>query len=265
MIRDDHNLALKKLLDLGLVTGSPRVVELHPDGLKFLRPAVLTINFETPFPDFELFILHGYYSRDYGRVVWELATNEIEEDTTKGVVNIKIDGFCFYAFILAMRGVMARILSHLNHSFTSCAYAFYRRQPPMDRIDISVVLVSEFVDEYEENDIKQLKDHLKEGYFKSDKGMLKRVEINNPLQVSLDFPGIDINTECILINVDQPELDSVGFVIDYFKGSAIAKPASGTVYICEVDRNGERKLLWKLNMHEIEQDKNEEEKADGKL
>ncbi|XP_028404415.1 uncharacterized protein LOC114527038 isoform X2 [Dendronephthya gigantea] len=260
LIKDDNNLAIKTLLDLGLVVGSPRVVELLPDGLKFVRPADLTISFENTLADSELFILHGSYNPDYRRVVWELVTNEIEEDMTKGVVTAKINGFCFYAFILAMRGVLARILSHLNHSFTSCAYAFYRRQPPMDKIDISVVVVSEFVDEYEENEIKQLKDHLKEGYVRSDKGMLKRVEIDHPLQVSLNFPGVEINTQCILVKVDQPELDSVGFVIDNFKGSAIAKPASGTVNICEVDHEDERRFLWKLNIHEIEQDKNEDEK-----
>ena len=55
--------------------------------------------------------------------------------------------------------------------------------------------------------------------------MLKRIHINHPLHLSLDFSGVDINIQCILIKVDQAELNSVNYVMDYIKGSAINKPA----------------------------------------
>jgi hypothetical protein len=55
--------------------------------------------------------------------------------------------------------------------------------------------------------------------------------------MSLDFPGVE-NTPFSFI-VDQPELDSVGFVIDHFKGIAVKSPASGIVKISEVDRSDE--------------------------
>ena len=82
--------------------------------------------------------------------------------------------------------------------------------------------------------------------------------------MSLDFPGVDVNTQCLLVKVDQPERNSVGFLINESKRSDIANPASETVNICKVDQDDEKKFLWKRNIHEIQQDKNEEEKAYGK-
>ena len=64
LIVDDHELAFKTLPDRSIVPAPPRVVELLPDGLKFWRPADLTINFENLSADSELFILHGSYDRD---------------------------------------------------------------------------------------------------------------------------------------------------------------------------------------------------------
>ena len=265
MIKDDQRADFKSLQDMGLIQRIFHVIKFLPSGQKFLKPADLTINFQKSSADSELLILHGTFDQECERVVWELVTNNIEESTEKGIVNVKIHGFCFYCFILAMRGVVARILSHVNHSFSCCAYAFHRRVSQTDKIDISVVLVSDFVDEHEEKDIKQVKDHHKKGYVEGDKGMLKRVSINYPIQVSLDFPGIDINTRCVLVKVDQPELDSVGYVIDYFKGSAIGNPASGTVNVSEVHSDDEINLLWKLNINELKQDTDKQEEAHGKL
>ena len=259
LIKDDHNFAFKSLVDLGLVDTIPRVVEFLPDGLKFSKPALLTIKFETVSPDCELFILHGSYNREYQRTVWEVVTNDIEERTVKGVVNMKVNGFCFYCYIMAKRGELARILSHLNHSFTCCSYVFYRRRPPLATIDISVVLVSEFVDEGKTGKFKQLLDHLKEGYTQGEKGMSKRVHTDRGLEVSLDFPEF----ECApySFKVDQPELDSVGFVIDHFKGTAFQSPACGILKISEVDGSAGNKILWKLNVCKEEEIKAEEPKG----
>ena len=256
LIKDDHNFAFKSLVDLSLVDTIPRVVEFLPDGLKFSKPALLTIKFETVSPDCELFVLHGSYNRDYQRTVWEVVTNDIEERTAEGVVNMRINGFCFYSYIMAKRGELARILSHLNHSFTCCAYVFYRRKPPMATLDISVVLVSEFVDGGKTGKSKQLLDHLKEGYTQGEKGMSKRVHTDRSLEVSLDFPEL----ECApySFKVDQAELDSIGFVIDHFKGTAITKPACGVVKISEIHRSAGNKTLWKLNVSEEEEIKIEE-------
>ena len=54
-------------------------------------------------------------------------------------------------------------------------------------MDIFVVFVSEYVEEGEEENIKQLKDHFKEGYERGEKGMLKRVHTNRRLEMSLVF------------------------------------------------------------------------------
>lgn len=247
LIQDDQNSAFKALLDLGLVDAAPRVVEFLPDGLKFLKPADLTIRFEKTASDSELSILHGSYNCDYQGIVWQLVTNAIEDNSAEGVVNMKIYGFCFYSYILAKRGRLARILSHLNHSFTCCAYAFYRR-PSMDTIDISVVMLSEFVDEKKKEDIKQLKDHFEEGYAKGDKGMGKRVHTKRPLEICLDFPGVE--SIAFPFKVDQPELDKDGFVIDHFKGIAIKSPACGAVKISEADRSVENEFVWRMNICE---------------
>ena len=195
LIKDDHNLAFKSLVDLRLVDTIPRVIELLPDGIKFSKPAILTFQFETIPSDSDLFILHGSYSTKYQRTVWEVVTNDIEERTAKGVVNMKIHGFCFYSYIMAKRGKLARILSHLNHSFT------------------------------------------------------------------LDFPEF----ECApySFKVDQPELDSVGFVIDHFKGTAVQSPACCILKISEVRRSAGNKTLWELDV--CEEEKIKPKKAEGTL
>ena len=261
MIKDDHNFTFKSLVDLGLVDTIPRVVEFFPDGLKFLKPAFLTFTFKTIPPDSELFILHGSYNREYQRTVWEVVTNDIEERTGEGVANMKIHGFCFYSYIMAKRGKLARILSHLNQSFSCSAYLFYRRKPPIATIDISVVLVSDFVDEEKKGNFKQLLDHLKAGYIQGEKGMSKRVRTDRSLEMSLDFAEFECTP--FSLKVDLPELDSVGFVTDHFKGSAIRKPACGILKISEVGRNAENITLWKLNVCEEEEIKIE--KSEGTL
>ena len=252
-MRNSHtDIADKSLLDLGLIDAAPRVVEFLPDGLKFLKPADLTIRFQNTVSNTEIFILHCSYNLKYQKTVWELGTTGIEERNVKGVVNTKINGFSFYMFVLATRGMLARILSHLNQSFICRAYALYRRSSTVGAIDISVVILSEFVDENEEEDIKQLKDHLDLGYVKGEKGLLKRVYTDRRLEMSLDFPGVE-NTPFSFI-VDQSQLDSVGFVIDHFHEIVVKSPASGKVKIREVDRSIENESLWRINICEIEEE-----------
>ncbi len=237
---------------LGLLDAVPQVVEFLPDGLKFLKPANLTIRFETKTAsDSEHFILHGFYNHTYKRTVWELVTNGIEEHNVEGVINIKINRFSSYSYILAKRGRLARILRHLNQSFTCRAYSFYRRQPGMDRIDISVVLLSEFVDEDQEEDIKQLKDHLEAGYVKGEKGLLKPVHTDRRLEMCLDFP--EIESTSFSFKVDQSELDSVGFAVDHFKRIVIESPANGAVKISEMEQTAKNESLWMLNVCEKEE------------
>jgi hypothetical protein len=247
----DKDVAIKSLLDLRLVDTAPRVVEFLPDGLKFLKPAHLTITFQNTVSNTELFVLHGYYNPNYQKTIWELVTNGIEERNVKGVCNTKIHGFCFYMFILATRGMLARILSHLNHSFTCRAYTLYRRLSSLDTIDISVVLLSEFVDDDKGENIKQLNDHLDLGYVKGEKGLLKRIHTDRRLEMSLHFPGVE-NTP-FSFNVDQPQLDSVGFVIDHFQEIAVKSPASGKVEISGVHRREENESLWRMNIGEMEE------------
>ena len=201
IVRDDQHCAFQSLLNLGLVDTTPQVVEFLPDGLKILKPAVLTIKCEKSYSDSELFVLHGSYNPDYQRTVWELLTNFIEENNTAAVVNTKINGFCFYSFIMAQRVKIVRILSHLNQSFTCCAYALYRRAS-IDSIDISVVFISEFVDEKTEDKIKQLQILLDEGYTRGERGGLKRVHTDRGLEMSLHFPGL--KRDPFSFKIDQP-------------------------------------------------------------
>ena len=249
LIKDDRNYAFKSLLKLGLVNDVPRVIEFLPDGLKFLKPACLTVRFETKISDPELFILHGSYNRDYHRTSWKLVPNDPEKKSVDGAVNVKIDEFCFYSFILAQRGMLARILSHLNQSFSCCAYSLYRRLGTTDMIDVSVVLISEFVDDNNEEDIRQLKGHYDERFTKGEKGMLKRVHTDRRLEMSLEFPGVE--SAPISFKVDKPQLDSVGFVIDDFKGISVKNPANGRIKVYEL-HNIENRLLWDLSIREVE-------------
>ena len=249
LIKDDRNLAFKSLHKLGLINAIPRVIECLPDGLKFLKPACLTVRFETKISDPELFILHGSYNRDFQKTIWELVPNDVEEKSVDGAVNVQINEFCLYSFISAQRGIIARIMSHLNQSFTCRAYSLYRRVPSTDIIDISVVLISEFLDDNNEEDIRQLKDHYDEGYTKGEKGMLKRVHTDRRLEMFLDFP--EIKSTPISFKVDQLELDSVGFVIDDFKEIFVKHPAIGRVKVHEVAPT-ENRLLWNLSVREIE-------------
>ena len=246
----DQMIAFKSLL--GLLDGVHRVVEFRPYGLKFLKPANLTIKFETKaVSDSEHFILHGFHNHMHQRIVWELVTNGIEKHNVKGAINIKINSFSFYSYILARRGMIARILRHLNQSFTCRAYSFYRRQPGMDTIDISVVLLSEFVDEEQEDNIKQLKDHLEAGYVKGEKGLLKPVCTDRHLEMCLDFP--EIESTSFSFKVDQSELDSVGFAVDHFKTIAIKSPANGAVNISEMGQRPKNESLWMLKVCEEEE------------
>ena len=217
--------------------------------MKFLKPAHLTARFETTISDPELFILHGSYNRDSQKTIWEVVpNNDVEEKSVDGAVNVEINELCFYCFISAQRGMIARIMSHLNQSFTCRAYSLYRRVPSTDIIDISVVLISLFVDDVNEEDIRQLKDHYDEGYTKGEKGMLKRVHTDRRFEMFLGFP--EVGSTPISFKVDQPELDSVGFVIDYFKEISVKHPANGRVKVHEVSHI-EKTLLWNLSVREV--------------
>ena len=240
---------MKTLLDLSLVDAVPQVVKFLPDGLVFLKPADVEILLERKTdPESEHFILHGSYNHVYEKTVWELVTNGIEENNEEGVINMKINHFSLFTYIKAKRGKLARILGHLNGYFTCCAYSFYRRLPPMDTIDISVVLLSEFVAQKKDKDIEQLKDHFEAGYVKGEKGFLKPVHTNRHLEVMLDFPGIE--NLPFLFKVRQAQLDSVGFAVDRFKRIAVKNPAIGAVKISEIKSRERKESLWELNVCE---------------
>ncbi|XP_028392214.1 uncharacterized protein LOC114516826 [Dendronephthya gigantea] len=237
-----RNITPKSLLDLGLVDAIVRVVELLPDGVKFLKPAVLMIRFEMTVSKAEHFILHGSYNCNCRKTSWEVLNTDIKKDNVKGVLSVKINGCSFYTFILARRGVLARILCHFNDTFVCRAYALYRTKPSIGTIDIAVILVSEFVDDNEEDGIKQLKDHFDRGYLTGEKGGLKRVHTDRDLQISLSFPGLE--SRHISFKINQAELDSSGYAISSdFLEIGINNPANGKVKISEVFENT---LLWTL-------------------
>ncbi|CAB4022729.1 ---NA--- [Paramuricea clavata] len=247
----DRDIAIKSMLDLGLLKVAPRDVEFLPNGLKFLKPADLTIRFRNTVSDSKPFILHGSYRRDYQKIVWEPVTNGIEVNNVEGIVNAKINGFCLYSHILARCGMLGPIVSHLNHSFTCCTYVLYRRKPTMDTLDISVVIISEFVDDDKGEDIKQLKNHLDLGYIKGEKGVLKPVHTDRRLEMSLHFPGVE--NFPFSFGVNESLLDSVGFVIDHFQEIAIKSPVRGKVKISEAQRSEKKELLWSMNICETKE------------
>ena len=249
LAKADRNLAFSSLLKLGLVNAILRVIECGPDGLKSLKPACLTVRFETTISDAELFLLHGSYSYNDQKVIWKLIPNDLEKENMEEAVNVQISEFGFYSFISAQRGMIRHILSHLNQSFACRAYSLYRRLGATDMIDISVVLISKFVDDNNEENIKQLKDHYDESYIKGRKGMVKRIETDRQIEMFVEFP--EVESTPISFKVDQLQLDSVGFAIDDFKEISVKYPANGSVKVHEVHRN-ENELLWDLSVCEIE-------------
>ena len=255
--KDPRNFTRNSLQRLGFAVFSQHVFEFLPGGLKFQNPAVLTVRRKRTVLNSELCILHGSYNDHQQKMVWEVVTNDIESDDDKGVLNVKINGFSFYSFILTMRGMLARIQCHFNYSFVCRAYALYRRQRSMRAIDIAVVLVSEFVDVCEEEDIKQLKDHFDRGYCIGEKGRLKRVHTERRLQICVNFLGVECNQ--VSFEIDRSELDSDGYAINDFAGIALEGPAEGNVEIREVIEDA---LLWKLTVCENLQEP-AEEKPDG--
>ncbi|XP_028404412.1 uncharacterized protein LOC114527037 [Dendronephthya gigantea] len=259
---DDQRVDRKSLFDLGLIKGASNVVEFLPNGLKFLKPADLMFKHERTVSDIELFILRGSYNCNYWRTVWELVAGDIAENTKEGFVNAKIEGFSFYFFISATRGMLASLLSHLNYSFSCYAYALYRRKPAHNElIDILVVLVSEFVDDKGEENIKQLKDLYQAKYIKSEKGTAKRLGTDRRLQMCLDFQ--EYKGGPFSFFVDQGQLDSIGYVIDHFKGVPIKYPAKGTITIHEVlseeNSAAESGLPWVLRIDEEQQNAKKDE------
>lgn len=243
-----EDLCFKSLVDLCLIDVSPRVYEISPSGLKFLKPASLAFRFTQDISICKPVFLHGFHNPNNQRIVWELVIEGIEGNNARGFANLKIGGLSFYTYIFAMRGVLARILCHLNSSFTCRAYVFYRRLPSIETIDLSVVLVSEFVDEKKEEEIEQLKYHLEAGYVKGEKGKLKPVDTGQSLEMSLDFPGVESTRYLFTVNLSQ--LDSVGFVVDRFESITMKNPAIGSVKIYESSSSAENELLWKLNVYE---------------
>ena len=242
---------MKTLFDLSLVDTVPQVVKFLPAGLVFLKPVDVRVILDRKTdPESEHFILHGSYTHVYEKIVWELVTNGIEDNQKRLQIKMKINHFSLFTYIKAKRGKLARILGHLNGYFTCCAYSFYRRMPAMDTIDISVVLLSEFVAQKKKEDIEQLKDHFEAGYVKGEKGFLKPVHTNRRLEVILDFPGIE--NAPFLFKVRQAQLDSVGFAFDHCKGIAVKSPAIGAVKISEIKSRERKESLWKLNVCEIE-------------
>ena len=146
---------------------------------------------KTTHPGCEPFILHGFHNPEYQSTVWELVTDGVEVNNARKFVNVKINSFSFFTYILSKRGMLARLMSHLTCRFTCRAYVFYRRLQSMETIDISVVLVSQFVDEKKE-EIEQLKHYLEGGYIEGEKGKLKGVDTHCNLKLCLDFPDIEI-------------------------------------------------------------------------
>lgn len=237
--------SFNSLHDLRLIDAAPQIYEFTPNRLKFLKPATLTISFKNAISANGPFILHGSHNKRYQKTVWEL----VEARNAEKLANVKIYGFSFYTYIMARCGLLARILSHINNSFMCCAYVLYRKSASMEEsIDISVVIVSEFV--YEEKkkkkeELEQLNCHIRQGYVKGGEGMsLKPVDTERSLEMCLVFTEGKSTSDPFTIGLRQ--LDTVGFVVHH-KVVAIENPVSGLVEIYETNSDvDENSLLWKL-------------------
>ena len=272
-------------MDLGLIDTVPEVVEFLPSGLTFLKPAVVAVRFErkATLPEhFEYFILHGSYNHTYEKTVWELVTTGIEKNNAEGVIKIKITHFSFLTYIVTRSSVIEQFMSHSTGKFPCCAYSFYHRMPSEDTIDISIFLLSKFAIEKKEKLIKQSKkeggndkkkakndkkkaenkffnekkekeikqfinDHIKGDYEEGEEGPLKTVDTNRPLELILDFPGI--NSAPFSFKVDLTQLDTEGIVVDHFKGVKIEKPARGEV---KIRYKNSHETLWTLKIREMD-------------
>ncbi|XP_046864977.1 uncharacterized protein LOC124459560 isoform X2 [Xenia sp. Carnegie-2017] len=251
LIKDNNPIPFQHLLDLKLVEKVFCVIKCLPNGLKFLKPANLSVRIKTTkLVEEETFVLHGSYSVDMRMTVWRLVTNEVNIDILKGEISMNIEGFSFYSYIQVKFPRLACALSHLNRSFVARAYVLYRRLPEMNTLDISVIFISEFVDKKNEKDIVQLADHCNENFHIGERGVLKRVKTRRTYKISLDFPGREKTFENF--KMDESQLDSSGFVVDCFKGLVMNFPAKGYVNISEINPNdGSEKLIWKLNVCEV--------------
>ena len=251
LIKDNNPIPFQHLLDLKLVEKVFCVIKCLPNGLKFLKPANLSVRIKTTkLVEEETFVLHGSYSVDMTMIVWSLVTNKVNIDILKGEISMNIEGFSLYSYIQVKLPGLARLLSHINHSFDARAYVLYRRLPEMNTFDISVILFSEFVNKKKEKDIDQLAYHCEENFHIGERGMLKRVKTRRTYKICLDFPEREKTFENF--KMVESQLDSSGFVVDCFKGLVMNFPAKGYVNISEINPNdGSEKLLWKLNVCEV--------------
>ena len=172
----------KSLLDLKLIDTAPRIYEFSPNGLRFLKPAKLTIRFQNAKPNCERFILHGSYNDRCQKTVWEL----VEIKAAKKLAIINITSFSLYTYVIACCPTsISRMLSHINSEFTCYAYVYYRRSK--ETTDILVVILSMFViNEKNKEEIKQLNDHMLQGYIQGGKGTsFKTVDTERNLEMCL--------------------------------------------------------------------------------
>ena len=233
-----QNSSFNVLRDLKLIDAVPQIYEFSP--IEFSKPARLTIRFKNAISGNEPFILRGYHRCQ--RTVWELVINGVK--AKKASMKIK-NTFAFCTYIFARRETLARILGHINNLFACRAYIFYRRSTSMETIDISIVIVSEFVDEKTE-EIEKLNYHLKHGYVKGEKGNLKPIYTDRNLEMCLDL-GVEIAP--FTFKIDSRQLDTVGFVVNHFEGIATTENlVSGSIKISYESSSDGNELLWKLNV-----------------
>lgn len=249
MILGGQDIFFQRLCEFGILKVDPLLIEFRPDGLEFLKPALLTAPFK-PDPPTELFVLHGTF-RDNEReqINWKVMPIDDFDYSEKGYVRFGITSFCFICYIMACKGVVARIISHLNHSFNCYAIALYRRMSPSE-IDIAVVLLSEYVknnkSELEKSDLMIKLCDNKYKYRLAEQGTSKLLDTHGCLRMRLELSGIDPGRRTE-IQLDQSKLDSLGMVVDKFLGILQEFPAKGKVHIAKVGGDN----LWSLNIVEV--------------
>ena len=240
-IKREKKLSFHSLVDLKLINSAPRIYEFLPKGLEFLKPALLAIRFNKAKPGWQPVILHGFYN-DRCKIVWELMTIDVKAKKTGMFANSKIKGFSFLSYFMVSDGPSSipHFLNHYNEVFICYAYVYHGRRPDSS-VDISVVILSQFVDAREKE--KHLNRHLSDGYVQGAEGDPREVKIDLEHAMRLDFPGVERPPHSF--NIRVLELDSVGFLVRD-EDIDIGNIASGSVKIYE--SGAAARPLWDLKV-----------------
>ncbi|XP_046856643.1 uncharacterized protein LOC124449783 isoform X2 [Xenia sp. Carnegie-2017] len=221
-----------------------------PKGIIFHSPVILSVRgHETALVVENTYVFCGSYMDNVESITWNI-TSDVNIDVVRNLISISIPESALYICVAGKSLDEHRVLSHLNHSFNCRVFVFHRRLPQLKNkvFDLSVVFISEYT-----ISIRQINDHLQEGYTKGVEGNFMFVKTDRKHHLNLDIPGTKFPTFTFEFN--EEALDNEGHVIHHFMGRKIPYPANGWMKITQVDtlHSGNEKVLWTLKINEDQQ------------